>query len=193
MRAAEKWGSGGVGEKGRRAKHGCNHVSPTPPLPHSPTPFLLFSPSFLRRRAGFSLLEVMLATSILLGCVIVLSELAGIGRQHAAAAEDISTAQWLCQNRLNQIVAGVAPLESVDSAPLDDDPGWLYSVDVEPVGQAGLEAVRVSVTQDTGGLRPGQTCSLVRWVRDPSYQPGAATTDQTAPPATTPVQPGGTP
>ena len=56
-----------------------------------------------------------------------------------------------------------------------------------------LEAVRVSVTQDTGGLRPGQTCSLVRWVRDPSYQPGAATTDQTAPPATTPVQPGGTP
>jgi hypothetical protein len=143
----------------------------------------------------------MLATSILLACVIVLSELAAIGRQHAGAAEDLSTAQWLCQNRLNQILAGVAPLESADSTPLDDDPGWLYSVDIEPVGQAGLEAVRVSVTQDTGGLRPGQTCSLVRWVRDPTYQPGAATTDQTTspttPPATPPMpapaQPGGTP
>jgi hypothetical protein len=132
----------------------------------------------------------MLATSILLGCVIVLSELAAIGRQHATTAEALSTAQWLCQNRLNQILAGVAPLESVDSTPLDDDPGWLYSVDVEPVGQAGLEAVRVSVTQDTGGLRPGQTCSLVRWVRDPSYQPGTAAGDETTPLTAAPTPPG---
>ena len=145
-------------------------------------------------RSGFSLLEVLLATSILLGCVIVLSELAAVGRQHASAAEDLSTAQWLCQNRLNQILAGVAPLESVDSAPLDDDPGWLYSVDIEPVGQAGLEAVRISVTQGTGGTRPGQTCTLVRWLRDPGYQAGiAAVANPTAPPSTAPSEPGGTP
>jgi hypothetical protein len=128
-------------------------------------------------------LEVMLATGILLGCAVVLSELAAIGRQHASSAENLSTAQWLCQNRLNEILAGVVPLENVDSAPLDDDPGWLYSVDVEPMGQAGLESVRVAVTQDTGGVRPGQTFSLVRWVRDPNYQAGgqgAGTGDQGA-------------
>ncbi len=114
----------------------------------------------------------MLATGILLGCAIVLSELAAIGRHHATSAESLSTAQWLCQNRLNEILAGVAPLENVDSAPLDDDPGWLYSVDVEPVGQVGLESVRVTVTEDTGGARVGQTFSLLRWLRDPNYQAG---------------------
>ncbi len=59
------------------------------------------------RRRGFSLLEVLLATGILIGSSIVLMELATIGMQHAASARDRSHAQLICQTKLNEIVAGV--------------------------------------------------------------------------------------
>ena len=58
------------------------------------------------RRSGFSLLEVIMATAILLGCLIVLGDLAAVGRRHARDAEDLTTAQWLCQTKLNEILAG---------------------------------------------------------------------------------------
>ena len=69
-------------------------------------------------RSGFSLMEVLLATAILLGSVIVLGELAGIGRQNANSAEELATAQRLCQNKLNEILAGLTSLEPVEAETL---------------------------------------------------------------------------
>ncbi len=69
-------------------------------------------------RSGFSLLEVLLATGILLGAAIVLSELAGIGARQASAARDLAQAQLLCQSKLNEIVAGIAPVAAARDAPL---------------------------------------------------------------------------
>ena len=54
----------------------------------------------------------MLATSILLACLIVLGELASVGRRHARDAEQLTAAQLVCRSRLNEILAGAAPLES---------------------------------------------------------------------------------
>ena len=65
-----------------------------------------------RRRAAFSLLEVMLAAGILLACLIVLGELASVGRRHARDAEQLTAAQLLARSRLNEVLAGAAPLES---------------------------------------------------------------------------------
>ena len=64
-----------------------------------------------RDRRGFSLLEVLLASSILLGCVIVLGHLAYLGRRNARAALDSSTAQILCESKMGELLAGIAPLE----------------------------------------------------------------------------------
>src|SRR5262245_33078232 len=50
-----------------------------------------------RARAGFSLMEVLMATSMLLASVIVLGELAGIGRRNASAARELATAEILCE------------------------------------------------------------------------------------------------
>ena len=56
------------------------------------------------RRSGFSLMEVLLATGILLGSLIVLGQLATVGRKHAHDAETLTTAQLLCQSKLNEIL-----------------------------------------------------------------------------------------
>jgi prepilin-type N-terminal cleavage/methylation domain-containing protein len=119
-------------------------------------------------RAGFSLLEVLLATAILLACAIVLGELATIGSRNARAAQDLGKAQILCETVMNEIAAGITPLEPLEGVPTEGEPGWMVSVDVQPVAHApGLTAVRVTVSQDPDTLdrqRP-RRFTLVRWLR----------------------------
>jgi len=123
-----------------------------------------------RRRAGFSLLEVMLATGILLGCLIVLGELAAVGRRHARDAEQLTEAQLLARSRLNEILAGAAPLESQPASEAAELPGWSCKVAVEPLGRLGLSSVTVTVarvpagTLDTPAGSTGKSFSLTRWV-----------------------------
>ncbi len=126
-----------------------------------------------RRRSGFSLLEVMLATSILLTCLIVLGELASVGRRHARDAEQLTAAQLLCRTRLNEILAGAAPLESQAASEVSGLSGWSWRVQVEALERDGLSSVTVTIARapaasldEPGGSR-GKTFSLTRWVHSP--------------------------
>jgi hypothetical protein len=127
------------------------------------------------KRAGFSLMEVLVATTLLLGSMIVLSELAGLGRRHAESAQDYATAQLLCENKMSEILVGLAPLASVEAEPfetelmMDETDGlettdgelttideefdvgeesqeeWLHSIEIESLDYPGLVSVRVTV------------------------------------------------
>ena len=128
-------------------------------------------------RAGFSLLEVIIAIAILFGSVIALSQLASVGHQHAVRSARITTAQTLCQSKLNEIVAGVAPLAPVVDAPFHESPDWTYTISLEPL-RNGLVSVKVSVyeTMENKSSVPAGAIqavtlpskprySLVRWLR----------------------------
>ena len=65
-----------------------------------------------RPRQGFSLMEMLVATAILMVAVGVLTELADVGRQHARGAEDAATAERICQNVLDEVLCGARPLQS---------------------------------------------------------------------------------
>ena len=120
-----------------------------------------------KSRRGFSLMEVLLATSILLGSSIALIELATIGRKQAHAAYDLNVAQLLCQAKLDEIVAGIEPVKSVESAELEDDPGWFYSVEIEPLIEfPNLVSVTVSVFQISETISRPIRFTLVRWLPD---------------------------
>ena len=120
------------------------------------------------RRAGFSLLEVMLATGFLLAGVIVLGKLGAMGRHNATSARDLATAQQICQRLLDRVLIGVLPVEPIEEAQVEDQPGWQYSIEVEQVGQTDLVSVRVTVEQeerdDARWKRP-RRFTLTRWVR----------------------------
>jgi Tfp pilus assembly protein PilV len=117
-----------------------------------------------RSRGGFSLLEVLLATSILLACAVVLGELAAIGRRHLASGREMTTAQLLCQNRLNEMLIGALPMVAVEKEELEDAPGWVCTVAIDPTDHAGLSALRVTVAQDVPEDKPTRQFTLVRWV-----------------------------
>lgn len=138
------------------------------------------------RRTAFSLLEVLLAMSILFGSLIVLGQLATIGREHALDAEDLTTAQLICQTKLNEILAGVTPARSVRKQPVEDALGWAYEVEVQSLDQPGLASLTVTVSEDVPEIqqsmegRPIEQFTLTRWIRDP-YRQGPASSGSDAP------------
>lgn len=127
------------------------------------------------RKRGFSLLEVMLAIGILLACLTVLGEMAYVGRKTAEDVEQLTTAQLLCQTQLNSILAGSLPWDSADHQPIADAPGWVYTVEIQPLDSFDLAELRVTVspepTADDHQPTGGRQFTLVRWMR-PS-QPAA--------------------
>ena len=99
-------------------------------------------------RGGFTLLEVLIATAVLLACVIVLTDLAHVGKSHATDAEDLAAAQLICQTRLSEMLAGTKPIRAVSQEHPPSLPGWILSVEVDPLKKSGLVAVRIIVKED---------------------------------------------
>lgn len=97
-------------------------------------------------RSGFSLIEVILATAILLGSVIVLSRLAGLGRTYSQDAADLAQAQRICENTLNEIVLGLRPLSPAEDEPLM--PLLAESQDEESRDELQGEILRPGHSQD---------------------------------------------
>lgn len=70
------------------------------------------------QRAAFSLLEVMLATAMLMGAAVVLSRLAGMGREQAQAARTLDAVQGVCERTLSELLLGLRPLVPAEDQPL---------------------------------------------------------------------------
>jgi len=126
----------------------------------------------MRRSAGFSLLEVILALAILAGAIAVLSEVSRLGMDNARISRDLTHAQLLCESRMAELVTGLEPLEAQQSVPLgttDDaaEADWLCSVEVNPTADDGLFEVRVTVSKDSALERRPVEFSLVRWIYSP--------------------------
>ena len=129
------------------------------------------------RREGFSLMEVILAMSILLGGVVVLGRLAAIGAKHARDAEDLAKAQLLCEARVTEIVAGILPAEPVEEEPLEEAPDWMVTQELLPLEQPGVIALSVTVTRAPEEFanpasapvmdnKKEVSVTLVRWILD---------------------------
>ena len=69
-------------------------------------------------RRGFSLIEVIIATAILMGSAVVLARLAGMGREQSQKARLHSDAQERCEQTMNELLLGLRPVELVEAMPL---------------------------------------------------------------------------
>ncbi len=129
-----------------------------------------------KSRAGFSLLEILLALAILGSSLAILSGIVHTGAVAAREARDLSIAQILCQTKIAEIlldgVAGISP-QSVPATPLESFDSqsttpFVFSIDVKPAPLDGLLAVRVNVEAlDPDGGSPLARYSLTRWMIDP--------------------------
>lgn len=112
----------------------------------------------LNARRGFSLIEVIVATAILMGSVIVLARLAGMGRTMAQKTQRHSAAQRVCEQTLNEILLGLRPLEPVEQTPLNPATMIAESPDADSPEQVADD--RIFVRQPSG-----------RWLHSVRLQP----------------------
>jgi type II secretion system protein I len=137
-----------------------------------------------RRRPahGFSLLEVILALSIMAGAMVVLGELARQGLHYAERARDLTQALMLCESKLAEYTSGATQPSGAASAALDTGDTnrvqpWQCSVNVTAPGAQGLLAVQVTVTKQATEGRPPVSVTLTRWMIDPQATFATQTTD----------------
>jgi type II secretion system protein I len=140
------------------------------------------------RRAGFSLLEVILAMAILAGAIAVLGEAGRLALRNAGYARDMAQAQLLCETIMAELATGVMTPDSVSNSTFDstgdsmqpDEPGWLFSIDNEQTDEDGLISVRVTVTRDQPEAQHPIQFSLVQWMPDPNYQSPTSSSSSTS-------------
>lgn len=123
-------------------------------------------------RPGLSLLEVMLALSILGVSTAILSQILQIGTDNGLRARRITQAQMLCESKMNEVVLGSVSTQSTTWAPITigvANAEWFFLVETIAAEQPSLIGVVVSVSdaQSISENRP-PLARLVQWIIDPS-------------------------
>lgn len=149
-------------------------------------------------RRGITLIETMLAATILFITVVSISQLSSMTWRRVNIVRDQSRAIQVCQAKLNEVVAGALGMTGANGDCDDELPGWEWSVETEQHQVVGLWQVRVTVKPKDSD-DPTRVVTLDQIVLDPSKRGSAmdeivvATTDDTAAPDSgTSGQPGGT-
>lgn len=117
-------------------------------------------------RPGFSLIEVIVAMAICLLGLAAILQMSNLSQSFARKTSDATTLQILCQNRVNELLAGLLPLESVNEQPCPEDPQVVFSVEVDPQEELPLALVVVTVqpAREEGGRtsrRPDEAADKV--------------------------------
>ena len=118
---------------------------------------------------GFSLLEVIIATAILVASSMSLLQLLSVGQQHLIRAERRAEAQLICQTLVDECQVGSLAIDRVDRERVSDAPGWTYSMDLQPTQIANLIKIRVRVWREDESATQSNdqhVFELVRWMRN---------------------------
>ena len=130
-----------------------------------------------QKRSAFSLLEMVLALSILGASLAILAQIASTGTSAAREARALSTARVICQGKLNELLlnveAGQTPTPVVtaetESFASTSTETYAYSIEISPGAMDGLLSARVTVQAFGGdGTLPLATYALDRWLIDPA-------------------------
>ncbi|MEL6106640.1 MAG: type II secretion system protein [Planctomycetota bacterium] len=127
-------------------------------------------------RRGFSLLEMVLALTILGASLAILAQIADTGSDAAREARALVSCRMICQTKLNEELLNItygqspaivvdAPVEAFDSQSTET---YLYSLEIANGQLDGLLALRATVRAMGGdGSEAIASFALDRWVIDP--------------------------
>ena len=123
------------------------------------------------KRTGLSLLEVVLALSILGISVGILSTIMQQSADNGLRARRITQAQMVCESKMAEAIAGALPLQSTQWTPVAsvDATTWYYSLEVIQPEQPNMIGVVIQVNDELAMAESQRPLTrLVEWIIDPS-------------------------
>jgi len=118
-------------------------------------------------RRGFTLFEILLSLGLFLGALAVLSQMWYGGVRASVQSRLRTQAIFRCESKLNEVIAGVVPLQSTSDAPFEDDSTWTWNLQVQPGPHADLLFAVVNVRHPGQGGLSSSSHQLSRLIRDP--------------------------
>lgn len=139
-----------------------------------------------REKSGFTLLEVMIVLVILLTGLVALSQLLSASLRQSVEAEEKTSIQMICQNRLGRFLSGEETIPRGVNEPIAGFNDWFMTVHLEDGPVEGLSRIRIVAEkqeriEESSGERPGaitfsylpvagQRVVLAQWVRSASVK-----------------------
>ena len=118
-------------------------------------------------RLGLSLLEVVLALGIFLTALAAISQLIAFGTRASLEARLEAEGALRAETALSEVVAGIHPMQSVDSNSFEDDATWKWSLAVAEGPHVDLLRLEVTAFRQEGEEPPRGTVTLTRLIRNP--------------------------
>ena len=121
-------------------------------------------------RRGITLYEVVIALVIFSGSIAAISEAVSTGMRAAVQSRLKSHAILLAQSKMQEVIAGVVPRQSVAESAFNEPQleGWKWALNVKPGPHTGVMLVEVEVSYRLSGPSIDGSFSMERLVRDPS-------------------------
>ena len=153
-------------EPPRRCARRCCRSGGTSPSPHRGSGAA--SPSQKTCRSGLTLLEIVLSLAIFLGALAALSQLAWNGTRATVQARLKTQATIRCETKLNEVVAGIEPMQARQNVAFPDDSQWTWSQVVTPSSHPELVQLDVTVSHRGTSRLARIDVTLRRWAREQS-------------------------
>lgn len=118
------------------------------------------------RRAGITLLEVLISTAIFLGAWTAILQIMSIGHDSRLSARLDAEAALRCESLMGEYVSGIAPLTAEAAQPLSGSTEWRYTTTIEEGGGDSLLKLTVQVEHVVND-RVSSYFQLSRLMRDP--------------------------
>ncbi len=122
-------------------------------------------------RKALSLLEVVLALSILGIATGILSTIMQQSADNGLRARRMTQAEMVCESKMAEAMAGALPLQSTQwtSIASIDGTTWYYSLEVIQAEQPNLIGVVIQVNDELAMTESQRPLSrLIQWIIDPS-------------------------
>ena len=118
-----------------------------------------------QQHGGFTLLEILLTTAILLLGLTAVFQTTKLALQRMTIAKELTEAQNACQAVLNELLAQSSPIQPEAEKRVEHLPNWKIRVDIYPASQAGLYVLHLSALHfSPDGAFIGVHYQLLRWV-----------------------------
>jgi type II secretion system protein I len=121
-------------------------------------------------RSGLSLLEVVLALTILAVAAALLAQVTTQATNNGLMAQRLAVAQMLCESKMSEVLAGSIQLTPSSWTQITDSGrrgNWYYQIQTVTAQRPNMIGVRLSVTDQPDATNP-ELFFIVRWMIDPS-------------------------